>query len=60
MSSSAHVDSKKKDILIIGDGPTKGLDHTTLIAEKKYSINLTVTKKKFCLRLHYNVDNSFF
>ena len=34
MSSSAHVDNKK-DILIIGEGPTQGLDDTTLTAEKK-------------------------
>ena len=24
-----------------------------------YSINVTVTKKKFCLRLHYNGANSY-
>ena len=27
MSSSVRVDNKKKDILIIGKGPTKGLEH---------------------------------
>ena len=47
----------KKDILIIGKVPTQGLEHT-LIAEKMYSINFTVTKKTFCLRLHYNGANS--
>ena len=26
MSSSVLVDNKKKDILILGDGPTQGLD----------------------------------
>ena len=41
MSSSAHIDNKKKDIF--GKGPTKGLEHT-LTAEKMYSINFTVTK----------------
>ena len=41
MSSSVHVDNKKKDILILGDGPTQGLHDTTLTAEKKYSINFT-------------------
>ena len=58
MSSSAHIDSKKKDILILGKGPTEGLGHT-LTAEKMYSINFTVTKKKFCLSLHYNGANSY-
>ena len=58
MSSSAHIDNKKKDILVLGKGPTQGLEHT-LTAEKMYSINFTVTKKKFCLSLHYNVANSY-
>ena len=58
MNSSAHIDNKKKDILIPGKGPTQGLEHT-LTAEKMYSINFTVTKKKFCLRLHYNGANSY-
>ena len=53
MSSSVHVDNKKKDILILGEGPTQGLNDTTLTAEKKHSINFTVTRKK-CLSLHYN------
>ena len=58
MSSSAHIDNKKKDILILGKGPTQGLEHT-LTAEKMYSINFTVTKKKSCLSLHYNGANSY-
>ena len=58
MSSSAHIDNKKKDILVLGKGPTQGLEHT-LTAEKMYSINFTVTKKKFCLSLHYNGANSY-
>ena len=41
MSSSVHVDNKKKDIIILGEGLTQGLDCTTLIAEKLYSINFT-------------------
>ena len=58
MSSSAHIDNKKKDILVLGRGPTQGLEHTPT-AEKMYSINFTVTKKKFCLNLHYNGANSY-
>ena len=48
MSSSAHIDNKKKDILVLGKGPTQELEHT-LTAEKMYSFNFTVTKNKFCL-----------
>ena len=58
MSTSIHIDNKKKDILVIGTGPTQGLE-STLTAEKMYSINFTVTKKKFCLSLHYNGANSY-
>ena len=58
MSLSAHIDNKKKDILVIAKGPTQGLQHT-LTAEKTYAINLNVTKKKFCLNLHYNEANSY-
>ena len=47
MSSSALIDNKKKYILVLGKGLTQGLGHT-LTTEKMYSINFTVTKKKFC------------
>ena len=46
MSSSVHVDNKKRDILILGKGPTEGLDGTTLTAEKLYSINFTENNRK--------------
>ena len=58
MSFSSHIDNKKKDILVLGKGPTQGLGQT-LIAEKMYSINFAVTKKKFCLSLNYNGANSY-
>ena len=58
MSFSAHINNKKKDILVLGIGPTQGLQHT-LTAEKIYSINFSVTKKKFCLSLHYNGANGY-
>ena len=58
MSSSSHIDNKKKNILVLGKAPTQGLEHT-LTAEKMYFVNFTVTKNKFCLRLHYNGANSY-
>ena len=58
MSSSAHIDNKKKYILVLGKGPTQGLEYT-LTAEKMYSIYFTVTNKNFCLSLHYNGANSY-
>ena len=49
---------EEKYILVLGKGPTKGLEHT-LSAEKMYSINFTVTRKRFCFSLHYNGTNSY-
>ena len=59
MSFSVHIDNKKKDMLVLEIGPKQGLEHT-LTAERMYSINFTVTKKKFCLSLHYNGANRYF
>ena len=58
MNSSAHIDNKKKDLLVLGKGPTQWLEHT-LTAEKMYSINFTATRQKICLSLHYNRANSY-
>ena len=58
MSSSVHINNEGKDILILGKGPTKELNHT-LAAEIQYSINFTRPGIKFCLSLHYNDGNSF-
>ena len=58
MSSSAHVDNKGKYILILGEGPPQGLNHT-LRAEAKYPINFTQSRKRFVLFLDYKGSNSF-
>ena len=49
---------RKKYILILGKGPTQGLEQT-LNAEKMCSINFTENNNKFCLSLHYNGANSY-
>ena len=49
MSSSTKIDNRKKDILILGEDPTQGLEHT-LIAEKLYSINFTEKKQKILFK----------
>ena len=59
MSSSVDIENKNKDILILGEGPTQGLDDTTLTAESKYRINFAQSGKRFVLSLHYNRSNSF-
>ena len=54
----AHVDKKKKDILILCEGPTQGLDDTIRTGEKTYSIKFTEFRKKKFLSLRYNGANS--
>ena len=58
MSSSVHFSNKNKDILILGEGPTQGLDDTTLAAKAMYPNNFTQPKKRFVLSLDYNGNNS--
>ena len=55
-SSSVHADNRKKDILVLGEGPTDGLHDTAITAETIYSVNI---RKKTYLSLHYNMVNSF-
>ena len=59
MSSSVHVGNKKKYILILGKCPTQGLGEHSSTAEKMYSVEFTVTRKKFFLSVHYNGANSY-
>ena len=63
LSSYVHIGNKGKDILVLGEGPTQGLDDTTLTTEAKYPINFTQSGKRFgkrfALSLQYNGSNSF-
>ena len=59
VSSFVHIDNKGNHILIFGEGPTQGLDDTTLTAEAIYPINFTQPNKRSALSLHYNGSNSF-
>ena len=58
MSTSIHIDYNKKGMLVLERRSTQGLE-STLTAEKMFSINFTVTKKKICLSLHYIGTNSY-
>ena len=54
MSLSVHIDNKNKDILILGEGLTQGIDDIALTAEAKYLVNFAQPKTRFLLSLHYN------
>ena len=58
-NSSRLTDNKKKDIQILGDKPTDGLNVTTTTKEVKYSVNITKSRKKTCLSLYYNAGSKF-
>ena len=47
-----HLDNKRKNISILDEGQTQGLDGATLTAEAKYPINFTRSGKRFILSLH--------
>ena len=57
-SSSSHTDNQKNNFLVLGEGPTQGINDSTGAAEKK-SINFSKANTKFCLSLHYNGDESY-
>ena len=54
----SHADNCKNNFLILGEGPTY-INRSFGLPEKNFSINFTKASTKFCLSLHYNVDNSY-
>ena len=46
MSSSEHVNNRENDIVILGKGPTQGLDNTILTTKKEYAIDCSEQQKK--------------
>ena len=54
-----HIYNKKKDILVLSEGPTQGFVNTK-ITTTKYPINFVKRREKSCFSLHYNGSNSFF
>ena len=58
-SSSSHSDSPKNNFLILGEGPTFGINRCFGAPEKEFDVNFSKANAKFCLSLHYNDDNSY-
>ena len=58
--SSLHSDNRKKNLLVLGENPTGGINGNFGSAEKTFCINFSKASLKFCLSLHYNGDNSYF
>ena len=58
-SLSSHVDNRKNNFLILGLGPTFGINRSFGSPEKKFSINFTTANTKFYLSLRYIANNSY-
>ena len=54
-----HIDNEGNDILILAEGPTQGLDDTTLTTKAIYPFNFIQPNKRFVLSLPYNGSSSF-
>ena len=48
-SYSVHIHGRNKNILVLGEGLTQGLEDATIIAEVKYRFNFTESGKIFVL-----------
>ena len=57
--SSSHSDNRQNNFLILGEGPSYGINGSFISPEKKFSINFIQANTKLCLSLHYNADNSY-
>ena len=58
-SLSSHTDNLMNRFLILGEDPTSGINKSFDSPQKKFSINFSKARTKFCLTLHYNVDNGY-
>ena len=55
-SSSSHTKNLKNGLLILGEGDTFGINGSYGAPEKKFNINFSKVKAKFCLSFHYDSD----
>ena len=57
-NSSSHSDNHKNNFLMLGEGPTYGINGSSEKPDKRFRINFAKANTKFCFRLHYNANNS--
>ena len=57
-SSSSHTDNRKNNFLVLDKGPTDDSNDSIDAADKRFCIIFSKAKTTFCLRFHYNRDNS--
>ena len=59
MWAKVHQYILVKEKMILGEGPMQRSNKTIITTEAKYLINITRSRKNFCLNLHDNKSNSF-
>ena len=50
-SLSSHTDNRRDNFLLLGEGPTYGINKALVHQRKTFIINLSKAKAKFCLGL---------
>ena len=58
-SLSSQAENRKNNFLVLGAGPTFRINGRFGSPEKKFSIDFSKGKTKFCLSLLYNADISY-
>ena len=56
-SSSSHSENGKNNFLVLGQGPTYGVNWS--FGSPEENLNINSTKAKLCLSLHYNADDIY-
>ena len=54
-----NISSFHSDNLILGEGPTYGINRSFGSPEKNFNIDFTKANTKYCLSLRYNAENSY-
>ena len=57
--SSSHAGNGKNNLLVLDEGLTYDINGSSGATEKKFSVNFTEAKTKFCLSQRYKGGNSF-
>ena len=58
-NSSYHTNNQKNNFLVLAEGPTDGINDSTVVRENKISINVSKEKTQFRQNLHYKDDESY-
>ena len=58
-SSSSHANSCKNNFLLLGEGPSDGINGSFGSLEKTFCIDFSKANAKCCLSLHYNGGNIY-